>query len=318
MAQGIGGRVSAWSAWLAATLASLGCVPQLGAIDGKVFGNAIKLSDPRFGATRSPGVPLQIEIADHGAFAPAHVGHLVHDAFFKDSPGFRYNVAYACGKGGPEGGGYTDPQSIWFNVFVGYYEIDVPKATWGRPFGYRLDAGGPQVEPGDVLRIGKADWDYFSNYLYGVPLDAVQRHAALSPGRVHHLGRQKVGAHHWDFVSLSDVEVVSAYLSDKDGQRLVENSPLYTGIWRDLFGAPFPRPEFSTSFFPTRMHGELYMSFTEGLDPVSHERMYRTTIFGGTINQGYPDAAKNRAFLDAQLGALRKVMEERFPDLGFR
>ena len=56
----------------------------------------------------------------------------------------------------------------------------------------------------------------------------------------------------------------------------------------------------------------------EEFSPELGETAYKTFLFGGTIHQGYPDAAKNRAFLDAQLAALRKVMDERFPDLGFR
>ena len=129
---------------------------------------------------------------------------------------------------------------------------------------------------------------------------------------------RKVGPHTWDLIELTGVDVVSAYVSGKDGQRLVENSPLYTGLWRDLFGAPHPRAEFATSFIPTRMHGNVYMSFKEGVDPHTHERIYRTTIFGGTTNDTYPDAGKNREFLEAQMKALQGVMVERFPDLGFR
>lgn len=310
----------AWraTATAALTLAAAGCVPELGAVDGKIFGDAVRIHDPRFGSSYSPGVVLRIEVADHGDFAPAHVGHLVWDAFFRGSPPLVFNVSFACGASGPEGGTYADPESIWFNVFVGYYEIDVSKERWGRPFGYRFEGGDARIVLGDVLRIGKADWNYFSNYVYGVPLEAVRRHDSLSGARADYLGRVPVGAREWDLLELADVDVVSAYVSGADGQSLRENDPVSTPLWRRAFGVPRPRPDFPTSFVGTRVRARFYMSFTEGIDPHTHERVYRTTVFGGTTNEGYPHAMDNRRFLEAQLAAVRDVMVRRFPDLGFR
>ena len=57
---------------------------------------------------------------------------------------------------------------------------------------------------------------------------------------------------------------------------------------------------------------------------------YKTFFFGGSAHQNYPAflaggnparektlKQQNRAFLDAQLSAVRKVIEKRYPRLGF-
>ena len=153
-------------------------------------------SSQEFGRARSPGYGLQVDIAKHDWDAPARVGRLVHDALFPDEPDFSFNVEFARG----DGDAYTDPTSIWFNAFMGYYEIKVPKETWHRPFGYRFEAGGTRIAPDDLLRIGRADWNYFSAYLYGVPFSVVDA-SARQGGMLYHLGRTE-GLRSWDLVEL--------------------------------------------------------------------------------------------------------------------
>jgi hypothetical protein len=311
--------LAALPAAVASLVLASGCLPQLGAVDGNTFGDSVRLSDPRFGSSKSPNVVVRIEIDEHGKEPPAGVGRIVKQTFFAGAPPFTFNVSFACGAPGPGGQGtYTDPKSIWFNVFMGYYEIDVPKATWGRPFGYRFDGAEVRVVLGDLVRIGKSDWNYFSNYVYGVPREAVHPYENLDHGSGDYLGRVPVGDRSWDLIELRDVEVVSAYLSEKDGQRLVDHDPISTPIWRSSFGRPHPEADFPVSFLPTKMRAKLYMSFTEGYDSKTHEIMYRTTLFGGTTNDIYPDRKENEAFLEAQLEAVRRVMLKSYPDLGFR
>lgn len=87
-------------------------------------------------------------------------------------PPLLFNVCFACGA--PEGptrvGLYGDPRSRWFNVFLGYYQLDVLANAASSPFGY--DTNGDVVKD-QVLRIGKSDWNYFSNWMYGVPESAI-------------------------------------------------------------------------------------------------------------------------------------------------
>lgn len=293
-------------------------LPLVGAVGGSVVGRAPLLDGGEFGAARSaartPGV-TRIVVDERGS-SPANVGALVKRKFFGNYPAFTFNVSFACGAADS----YADPRSIWFNVFVGYYEIVAPKSLWGRPFGYELDAARARVRFEDITRLGKADWNYFSNYVYGVPARAVEPYDGVDMGAVEcrRLGRERVGAEgrSWDVVELGGVEVVSAYVSGRDGRRLESPGPLYSPLWRLTFGRSRPRTEYPESFIPTRMRARLRMSYCEGRDPRLGE-VYRTAIFGGTINEGYPDAARNELFLDRQTAALRHVIERHYAHLGF-
>jgi hypothetical protein len=302
---------------LSSSVAATGCLPELGEVDGRTFGGAVTVNDPRFGASASPGVVVLIKVQDGGDNGPAHVGAEVKRAFFPDTPPFHFNVSFACGKPEADGGAYTDPHSIWFNVFVGYYEIDVRKAAWGRPFGYQRGDRDAPIATEDILRIGKADWNYFSNYLYGVPLDVVRGFDQKRAGTARYAGRKRVGKRDWDVLELEQVEVLSAYVSGKDGQALVDTAQLSTDAWRASFGGIHPRPDFPKSFIPTHMRARIYMSFREGKERTTGERTYRTTLFGATTNDVFPDAKENDRFLEVQDAALQKVMATSYPDLGF-
>jgi hypothetical protein len=118
-------------------------------------------------------------------------------------------------------------------------------------------------------------------------------------------------------VLLDGVEVVSAYVSEQDGQKLVMNDRFWTPIWRSIFGPSEPSDEFPKSFIPTHMKAEIYMAFVERYDRDLRERAYSTLIFGATVNRDYPNAEENEAFMQAQLASLRKVIEKSYPTSGF-
>ncbi len=306
-------------------LAALTSLPLVGAVGGSPFahGPVVEDADPVIGRSVSLGpTVVRIVVGDEGG-APANVGSLVKRKFFPERPGFLFNVCFSRGPGRS----YGDPHSIWFNVFVGYYEIDVARRSWGRPFGYLSGRGvAPAIDFEDVVRIGKADWNYFSNYMYGVPARHIEPFDRVDLGAVRcaHLGRERIcggrteaRGHYWDSVELDHVEVVSAYLSDGDGEALESPSPLLSPLWRLSFGRPCPRLTHPRSFIPTDMRARLYMSYSECHHPALGES-YRTHIFGGTVNNAYPDAEKNGRFLDLQMRALRRVIREHYPDLGFK
>jgi hypothetical protein len=319
MAQGLRGRGltfqgaprAAQVAALAVVLAGgTGCFPQLSVVEGRIFGNWVELdaaSSQEFGRAQSPGYGLQVDIAKHDWDAPARVGRLVHDALFPDEPDFSFNVEFARG----DGDSYTDPTSIWFNAFMGYYEIKVPKETWHRPFGYRFEEGRARIAPDDLLRIGRADWNYFSAYLYGVPFSVVDA-SARQGGMLYHLGRTE-GLRSWDLVELDGIEVVSAYVSGQDGQSLAQNACLYTDLWRRFLGPPHPPlPSFPSSFPPTRMRSRLYLTYWEDHSD-RHRPVYTTLVFGGTVSEAYPDREKAERFLDAQVRSVAAIVARRFP-----
>lgn len=303
--------------------AALTCLPLVGTVDGSPFahGPVVEDADPVIGRSVSPTPAVVKIVVGEEAGPPANVGSLVKRKFFADRPGFLVNVCFSRGPGRS----YCDPHSIWFNVFAGYYEIDVPRRSWGRPFGYTTGPGGaPAIDFDDVVRIGKADWNYFSNYVYGVPARHIEPFDAVDLGsaRCAHLGREAIGGRdeaggrHWDVVEVDHVAVVSAYLSDRDGEALESPSPLLSPLWRLALGRPRPRPTHPRSFIPTDMRARVYMSYSECHHSALGEA-YRTHIFGGTVNTAYHDAGKNERFFDLQMRALRRVIGEHYPDLGF-
>lgn len=292
----------------------------VGDIDNKLFVDGAVVNDPKIG--KSMSFPMAQEIVvDKERSAPAGVGKMVDKVFFPNEGKLVFNVAFSCGKASAfTPGVYGDPLSIWFNVFFGYYEIDVRKREWRRPFGYDLASNGAAtVNWDDVLKIGKSDWNYFSNWVYGVPDKCIRpTNAIVDPlCTTRLLGREQVGAKHFDLLEIDGAEVVSAYMA-KDGTQLVNEDMLFSPLWRIAFGRPRSRPEFTTSFFPVRMKAKLYMCFREvAYDEDLGEAAYQTFLFGGTINKGWPDAAENERFLDLQMAAVRKVMTKSYADVGF-
>jgi hypothetical protein len=294
--------------------------PLVGEVENKIFVHGADFEDPVFGESRAMPTVLEIVVDDDEDRPPANVGALVKRAFFPHEPGFIFNVAFSCGDPGFFGKGlYTDPQSIWFNVFFGYYQLDVPRPAWKRPFGYRLEGTRQEVEFGDIVRIGKADWNYFSNRVYGVPLETIRPLDTWDLGTIEHrhLGRVKIGESWWDHVALDGVEVVSAYTAPGEAHRLEDSDPLLSPIWRALFGRPHPRPVPMKSFAATRMRAELYLAYDTARDLDLGSPAFRTLIFGGTVRSDHPDRAEADRFLALQLDAVRKVMAHAYGKDGF-
>lgn len=286
--------------------------PTIGAVGGQIEAHPPEVSDATMGPSRSI-VPTITRIpVDSVRRVGTSVGNLVKSTYFADVPDFLFNVCFAVGwfpLAGP--GVYGDPTNGWFNVFVGYYQIDCPKPAWTRPFGYDISSSGRAVNFDDVVRIGKADWNYFSNWMYGVPLEAVMPYDPLDPDTKNSsLGRRRVGASEWDLVDVNGFSVVTAYTSNAPGAAgLVDNSIL-TPAWRLTYGEPNPQSGHDTSFPGTKMHARLYMAYSED------ESAYHTYLFGGTVNKTF-DGPANDALLAEQMRAVEAVMTTHYPQLGF-
>lgn len=310
-------------------------LPYVGEIGGKPIPDTVDLDHPEFGESSFMPTILEIEVdradrldARKSKSNPAGVGGLVHEHFFADRPRFVFNVCFSCARSNPfRPGLYTDPRSIWFNVFFGFYQIDVPKAGWGRPFAYESADANAAVRPDDILRIGKSDWNYFSNYVYGVPESAILPLNQVGGSGSQH-GRERIGTSDWDVIHLEGVDVVSAYVSEQGKEKLEKPSKLLTPIWRIAFGNPHPREAFQQDFLSTRMRAHLLMAFseTDGDDTDLGEPAYRTLIFGATVDdtwrersRGDPTQAdqQNERFMAAQLEAIRKVIHNSYADRGF-
>jgi hypothetical protein len=158
----------------------------------------------------------------------------------------------------------------------------------------------------DMVRLGKADWNYFSNYMYGVPEEQIQPHNAIPDTVRSEQASVKIGSKTWDVLSLNGMDMVSAYAPGGAGLTY-KNSPAFTPMWRTTFGGPVGKVDNYVPFAGTVMDSQMYMSFrVEG-------GRYKTVVFGGTARElhGGP------AFLAAQMDACRTVILTYYPSLGF-
>jgi hypothetical protein len=256
--------------------------------------------------TESLTSALKIEVAPNSTGFPGGIGKIVHKALFASYPRFTFKVNFACADADLLGkSDYANPVSIWYNVFLGYYEIDVPKALWGRPFGYASANPNAPLRYDDLLRLGKSDWNHFSNQLYGVPAAKIAPYDQMPPSPKGMRRREIVGSREWDLVDVSNMQAVGAY---PGGQKFVDIDPVAGPVWRYLFGTFDKTVPGHTSFEGTSMQGRFYMSFKEEPNTVTGEPSYKTFMFGGTVNEAFPDKAENERFLDLQMEALRRVM----------
>ena len=319
-----------------ATCAALGFprfmrLPLVGEIDNSFRAPGAQIDDPVFG--RSEGLPFVMEfVVDAERSAPAGVGREVDRAFFRDQGKLLFNVSFACGE--PRGlfrrGLYGDPRSHWFNVFFGYYQIDVSRRVWGRPFGYRED--GRTLDRDDVLRIGKSDWNYFSNWMYGVPDSAIAPTDRLDDPdlSITQRPRQRINGRFWDGLRIDRAVVSSAYVSGRPADPPLADRGLWSALWRASFGRPLRRTVLGRpSFFPVPMTADLHMCWREADDDHDFgEPTYQTFLFGGTVNHWYAEhvaddaergrrRAFNERFLQAQMRAVEGVMRGSYSELGF-
>jgi hypothetical protein len=244
-----------------------------------------------------------------------NVGSIVKKKFFDKYPDFIFNVCFTVGPlDSQQRGSYGTPQSPWFNVFAGYYQLDVPIATWKRPFGYKKLQQGklPELFIEDLARIIKADWNYFSNWMYGVPDVSIEpfNNIKMEDFVTKQYPREQIGTKYWDSLELNmqgpSAQVVSGFVSSKG--KLVMNSVL-TPAWQLSFGTPLQQGD-TKSFPGCNMFGKMYMSFFE------NNGYYSTVIFGGTVNNKF-GATINDPFMQVQVNALKSVISAYYPDLGF-
>ena len=285
--------------------------PSLGEVGRSTAVHPPEVDDPRFGKSQTctPTI-LRIHVDDEKREL-CDVGRVVKQTMFPDHPPFVFNTvacvgAFTVGDPGP----YTDPLSIWFNTFLGYYELDCDRALWTRPFGYQTADGSASLpEPEDLARLGKSDWNWFSNWDYGVPAAAALEYSGVNMKDIGFVnnGLVTIGRTRWHHVELRGAEVASCYVSDAAGASQLVQNTIIDEVWRRSFGAPTPRPDYPESFIPTVVDAVVDMAYWED------ETTFHTVLFGGTAKVGSdPD------FLPTQLQATRAVIATDYPDLGFR
>ncbi|MHB1535578.1 MAG: hypothetical protein ACYC1D_13410 [Acidimicrobiales bacterium] len=284
--------------------------PGVGQIADSVVVHAPVVDDPRWGRSqlRTPAV-LRLFV-DDSRRAGTSVGARVKQVLFPAHPPFVFNTVACVGGVDKDAPGlYSDPESHWFNVFLGYYRVDCNKSLWSRPFAYRAaEAAASAVDPDDILRLGKADWNWFSNWIYGLPADVALSCSSLDGDEVTISEPRTVliGGRRWHQLRLSGARMASCYQAGAPGaRRLVRHFPL-AGLWRRAFGLPYPRPQFPQSFLATSLEAVCSLSYWED------NTAFHTVIFGASAAVG-----TDPGFIAVQQTALHQVIEQAYPALGF-
>jgi hypothetical protein len=284
--------------------------PSAGRIGGSAGVHPPAIEDARWGRSK-PCSPVVLRFyVDDNRRSLAAAGQLAKQALFPDDPPFVFNTVACVGcDPGDDERRYNDPGSPWFNVFFGYYQIDCGKDAWSRPFAYR-SAGGQEsaVIADEIIRLGMADWIWFSNWMYGLPQDVAHRYsctgarrATVSEQELHEIGRRR-----WHRVRLEGITVASCEEGQADGaRRLVHNTPL-DRLWRRSFGPARSRSGWPESFTPVTLEAVSDLCYWED------DEEFHTMVFGATARAG-----TDPAFLQAQLTALHRVIETSYPAIGF-
>jgi hypothetical protein len=285
----------------------------LGAINGSYLRAPPRVDDPLIG--RSGGLPIALEfrIGASSTGFPGGIGQIVHHALFPGTPDFSIHIKFACAKPSLLGrSDFANPRSIWYNVFIGYYQVEVDQEAWGRPFGYDLGADGKgTLRPDEMASLVRADWNHLSNHLYGVPAQAISavRARGLEGVETDYQGRARKegwdGA--FDVLELGNLEVVGPY-SARGGADYVNLGPLVGPLWRRTFGT-HPGRLGDVSFAPCLMRMRAYICFKSTQDAAGRP-VYQTFVFGGSINQQHDriDAAENARFLALQMDELERIL----------
>jgi hypothetical protein len=285
--------------------------PSVGEIGGRTEVHPPMVHDRQYGDSQNcTGTIFRIHV-DERERELCGVGRKVKVTMFPPPyPPFVFNAVACVGafeEGGPQC--YGNPDSPWFNVFLGYYQLDCAKEAWARPFGFHTADGAaslPHIE--DLARLGKSDWNYFSNWDYGVPERALEPYGDVegpaTESEDH--GLVEIAGRRWRHVDLLAVEAASSYVSGAPGAgELVENT-IIAGMIHQGFGFPDPQPDHPVSFIPTKLDATLHMAYFED------DRAFHTLIFGGTVHAG-----RDRPLLAAEVDATKVVIAEQYAEYGF-
>ncbi|MGD0311949.1 MAG: hypothetical protein ABSC90_05770 [Acidimicrobiales bacterium] len=285
--------------------------PSVGEIGGRTDVHPPLVHDPQFGDSQScTGTIFRIHVDDERRDL-CEVGSKVKARMFPPPyPPFVFNAVACVGafeEDGPQR--YGDPLSPWFNVFLGYYQLDCDKARWDRPFGFETADGAasrPCME--DLIRLGKSDWNYFSNWNYGVPEQALEPYCDVDvqPGDYVDNGLVVIAGRRWRHVDLLGVDVASSYVSGAPRAAQLVLNTIITGMVRQGFGYPCPRPDHPVSFVPTKLDATLHMAY------VDDEQWFHTLIFGGTTHAG-----EDRGLLTAEIDATKAIVAQHYAGSGF-
>ena len=240
---------------------------------------------------------------------------LVWNRFFKGYNKFYFNVVFSINNPKDFEAEYINPNSKWFNVFFGYYEIDCPiNEGWNRAFGYNVDG---TINVTELAKLGKADWNYFSNYMYGTPKNYIESTDNIPSIEYEYFGRIKIGEKYWDKIALYNVKVISGYDNNLTINPSLNNNAPASLLWQIFYGQS-PWGDYGRDFPSQKMDAMIYMcwdknDYMDNIELETSAQAYRTFFFGGTERAG----RDNGSFLNDQMDAAEARIILDYSDLGF-
>jgi hypothetical protein len=279
-------------------------LPLVGSIDGSVRAHPPTVNHPTLGRSSSR-VPTVVRFkVDDKHRPPAGVGRLTKQTLFAELPPFTCNVAFACGPIHRNVGTYADPSSPWFNIFTGVYEVVAERTLWPHPFGYHHDR---RPQPEHVIRLGVADWTYFSAHLYGVALADIDNRDPL------HGVRCSTTPHpmpdpltRWDLLEIEGVRIPDPAQAQRFWTR-GQLPHVWRGVWQIALGLP---PPDNGPTRPSVMRARVLMCTR------SDARNHRTLVLGATADTNHPNAALTNSLLETQFHAIEQLARTRYNNYG--
>ena len=149
----------------------------------------------------------------------------------------------------------------------------------------------PFVE--DIVRLGEADWNWFSNWMYGVPAPVLRLHDRIEMNPCHPArdrSRSESARRTGITCGCRGSMWRAATSATIQGRSVSFHNTVTQNMWHPhkFSVMPHPRPNYPESFIPTLGRRRPRPSRTEEDDAA-----YHTLMFGGTTDTG-----KNPQFLD--------------------
>lgn len=269
-------------------------------IKGSYISQIEGMDDPKFGKSRTNSETFKIEISEHPK--GLQVGKIIKRLMFQDYPDFYVNIIASSPIVNNNGiSDFPNPQSHWFNVFYGFYEIDLPIHSFSSPFGF--DSNN-HVIPIEIIKFGLCDWNIITSYLYGVPYELCEENVKITGNEKMSVINDsiKIGKYFYKEIEFSDILVTSSYPAKS---KLDTHSPIAKllqkewGIYNYIKGYDIP--------FPTvRMAGRFYITSMISYNHDINCFCYKTIVAGGVVNMNHPDPHFNQEFLNKQMQSIRQ------------
>lgn len=256
------------------------------------------VNDIKFGKSSVNFGYLDVNISDSGG-STFNIGQIVKFELFKDHSEFKTKVAITSSKPKGNYSEFLNPKSEWFNVLLILGKVEV---EWkDRPFGFTENL---EVNKEDIYLYSKAVWNYFVNYIYGIPISECVKYNDIEDEHIQMISR-KITIGNYDYIELDVVNLgticgYSSWVSGGKGNYVV-NDVILTPLWRRIFGKAKPRKSVMGMFEKCYMRLRIYLRFE------SVGNTFLSYINIASVNMG-TSSRINEEFMEVQINALKSAI----------